>query len=117
MLVWWMGVAIRGFERTLLLAMAESFVSVESRFPLLGRQSMSKIKSSRPGLSTLGFAADLVIFDENTIMDRATYDKPHQFPVGIAYVIVNGVTVLANEQMTAARPGVALRGNGYAGAS
>ena len=69
------------------------------------------------GLIREGFAADLVIFDENTIMDRATYDKPHQFPVGIAYVIVNGITVLANEQMTTARPGVALRGNGYAGAS
>jgi N-acyl-D-amino-acid deacylase len=61
------------------------------------------------GLIREGFAADIVIFDENTIMDRATYDKPHQFPVGISYVLVNGFPVLANGQMTEARPGMALR--------
>lgn len=66
------------------------------------------------GLIREGFAADLVIFDENTIMDQATFEKPHQFPAGISYVIVNGGTVLANGQMTEARPGVALRGPGYA---
>jgi N-acyl-D-amino-acid deacylase len=66
------------------------------------------------GLIREGFAADVVIFDEKTIVDRATYDQPHQFPVGISYVFVNGGLVLANNQMTDARPGVALRGPGYA---
>lgn len=65
------------------------------------------------GLIREGFAADFVIFDENTIADQATFDKPHQFPAGISYVIVNGETVLANGQITEARPGVALRGGGY----
>ena len=65
------------------------------------------------GLIREGFAADLVIFDENTIADQATFDKPHQFPVGITYVVVNGQAVLANGLMTSVRPGVALRGNGY----
>jgi len=65
------------------------------------------------GLIREGFAADLVIFDENTVMDQATFDKPHQFPVGISYVIVNGREVLADGQMTEARPGAALRGPGY----
>ena len=65
------------------------------------------------GLLREGFAADIVIFDENTIMDQATFDKPHQFPVGISYVIVNGELVFADGQMTEARPGVALRGAGY----
>jgi N-acyl-D-amino-acid deacylase len=65
------------------------------------------------GLIREGFAADMVLFDEKTISDRATYDNPHQFPVGISYVIVNGVVVFENDQMTSARPGVALRGNGY----
>jgi len=69
------------------------------------------------GLIREGFAADIVIFDENTITDRATYDQPHQFPIGISYVLVNGVEVLANDQMTPARPGVPLRGNGYESAS
>ena len=65
------------------------------------------------GLIREGFAADIVIFDENTIIDQATFDKPHQFPLGISYVIVNGAAVVENNQMTEARPGMALRGPGY----
>jgi len=60
-----------------------------------------------------GFAADLVIFDKNKIIDRATYDNPHQFPAGFSYVLVNGEVVLLGDQLTAARPGVALLGHGY----
>ena len=65
------------------------------------------------GLIREGFAADIVIFDENTIIDQATFDKPHQFPLGISYVIVNGAPVFENNEVTAARPGKALRGPGY----
>jgi N-acyl-D-amino-acid deacylase len=65
------------------------------------------------GLIREGFAADLVIFDENTIVDRATYDKPHQFPLGISFVLVNGQLVLSGDQMTNRFPGLALRGSGY----
>lgn len=64
------------------------------------------------GLLREGFAADLVIFDDATIADRATYDQPHQYAAGISYVIVNGEAVLANGEMTRARPGMALRGPG-----
>jgi len=56
----------------------------------------------------------MVIFDDKTIIDRATYDKPHQYPNGIDCVIVNGAVVLSGNQMTTERPGVALRGPGYA---
>lgn len=61
------------------------------------------------GMIREGLAADIVIFDEKTIIDRATFDKPHQFPLGITYVLVNGQVVLANDTMTEARPGKALR--------
>ena len=61
------------------------------------------------GMIREGFAADIVIFDENTIIDQATFDKPHQYPLGISYVLVNGAVVVANNQMTEARPGVAQR--------
>jgi N-acyl-D-amino-acid deacylase len=66
------------------------------------------------GMVREGFAADLVIFDEKTIADRATFDKPHQYATGISYVIVNGEPVLADGAMTSARPGVALRSTGVA---
>ena len=66
------------------------------------------------GMIREGFAADIVIFDEKTIIDQATFVKPHQYPVGISYVLVNGAVVLANNQMTEARPGMGLRGSGYA---
>jgi N-acyl-D-amino-acid deacylase len=68
------------------------------------------------GMVREGFAADLVIFDENTIADQATFVKPHQFPVGIDYVIVNGQSVFAGT-MTGVRSGVALRGPGAASSS
>ena len=64
------------------------------------------------GMVREGFAADLVIFDEKTIADRATFEQPHQFPMGISYVVVNGEVVFG-DGMTGARPGIALRGPGY----
>lgn len=67
------------------------------------------------GMVREGFAADLVIFDEKIVGDRATFDKPHQFPAGISYVMINGELVFADGQVTAARPGLALRGRGYSG--
>ena len=65
------------------------------------------------GLLREGFAADIVIFDEQTIADQATFEKPHQFPSGINFVLVNGQVVVENGQLNSARPGVALRGTGY----
>jgi N-acyl-D-amino-acid deacylase len=67
------------------------------------------------GLVREGFAADLVIFDDKTIGDKATFENPHQYPTGITLVLVNGEAVFLDGQMTNTRPGVALRGQGYAG--
>jgi N-acyl-D-amino-acid deacylase len=63
------------------------------------------------GLIKEGFAADLVIFDPDTIADRATFEQPHQYATGINRVIVNGETVFADGNMAQARPGAALRRN------
>jgi N-acyl-D-amino-acid deacylase len=62
------------------------------------------------GMVREGFAADLVVFDENTVSDQATFVAPHQFPTGIDYVIVNGGVVYAGGKLTGLRPGAALRG-------
>lgn len=61
------------------------------------------------GLIKEGFAADLVIFDEKIVADKSTFENPHQYPVGISYVLVNGKTEFADNQMTKERAGMALR--------
>jgi N-acyl-D-amino-acid deacylase len=60
-----------------------------------------------------GLAADIVIFDEVEIEDKATFAKPHELSVGMKHVIVNGELVYENGKMTARRPGRVLRGPGY----
>jgi N-acyl-D-amino-acid deacylase len=52
--------------------------------------------------------ADLVIFDPATVADRATYTDPHQYPVGIQWVIINGVVAVERGEVTGARAGEAL---------
>jgi N-acyl-D-amino-acid deacylase len=56
-----------------------------------------------------GLAADVVIFDPNTVGDRATYADPHQYPSGIVHVLVNGVPVVRDGAQVDARPGRVLR--------
>jgi N-acyl-D-aspartate/D-glutamate deacylase len=57
-----------------------------------------------------GFAADVTVFDQDRVIDRATFEQPHQYPVGIKYVIVNGVVTVDNEQHTGALAGRVLYG-------
>lgn len=64
------------------------------------------------GLLRAGMYADVVVFDPNTIIDKATYEKPHQLSVGMKEVFVNGVEVLKDGVHTGAKPGRALRGVG-----
>lgn len=61
------------------------------------------------GLLRAGMKADLVIFDPATIIDRATFEKPHQYADGVSHVLVNGVLVLDEGKMTGARPGRVLK--------
>jgi N-acyl-D-amino-acid deacylase len=59
-----------------------------------------------------GMFADVVVFDPATIADRATYEKPHQYSVGVRHVFVNGTQVLKDGEHTGAKPGRALKGPG-----
>lgn len=63
-----------------------------------------------------GMFADVMIFDPSTIIDKATYEKPHQIAEGVRYVFVNGVAVLANGKVTGSKPGRVVRGPGWKGA-
>jgi N-acyl-D-amino-acid deacylase len=47
----------------------------------------------------------VVAFDPDKVADRATFEAPHAYPVGIEHVWVNGVQVIRNSQHTGARPG------------
>lgn len=64
------------------------------------------------GLLRPGMAADIVIFDEKTVADRATFEQPKQYAVGIDYVIVNGQVVIEKGIHNGARAGRMLRGRG-----
>lgn len=60
-----------------------------------------------------GMYADVTIFDPATIIDRATYERPHQLSVGVRYVFVNGVPVVDGGRVTGNKPGVIVRGPGF----
>lgn len=60
-----------------------------------------------------GMYADVMIFDPNTIIDRATYERPHQLSIGVMHVLVNGVAVVSDGKVTGAKPGRIVRGPGY----
>ena len=62
-----------------------------------------------------GMYADVMVFDPNTIIDRATYEKPHQLSEGVKFVFVNGVAVVSDGRVTGARPGRIVRGPGWKG--
>jgi N-acyl-D-aspartate/D-glutamate deacylase len=59
--------------------------------------------------------ADVMLFDPNTIIDKATYEKPHQLSVGVKYVFVNGVAVVSDGKVTGAKPGKIVRGPAWRG--
>jgi N-acyl-D-aspartate/D-glutamate deacylase len=78
---------------------------------------MTSFPAARLGLSDRGLVrpgmkADITVFDPATVADRATFENPHQYAVGISTVIVNGQVVFENGAMTDARPGRVLYGPG-----
>jgi N-acyl-D-amino-acid deacylase len=78
---------------------------------------LSGLPATNLGLDHRGFLqpgmfADVVVFDPATIADRATFEKPHQYAVGVKHVFVNGAQVIKDGEHTGAKPGRALWGPG-----
>jgi N-acyl-D-amino-acid deacylase len=78
---------------------------------------LTSLPATNLGLAQRGFLrpglfADVVVFDPQTIADRATFENPHQLAVGVNHVFVNGVQVLKDGEHTGAKPGRALWGSG-----
>src|SRR5256714_12058050 len=65
------------------------------------------------GLIREGFFADITVFDPKTVIDRATFEMPNQYPIGIEYVLVNGQIAVDKGQRTTPLAGRVLRGPGY----
>jgi N-acyl-D-aspartate/D-glutamate deacylase len=80
-------------------------------------KKMSSMNADKIGIKDRGrlregMWADVTVFDQNTVIDRATFENPHQFPVGIKYVIVNGAVTIDNERHTGALAGRVIYGPG-----
>lgn len=80
-------------------------------------RKMTSLPASITGLSDRGLlrpgmAADITIFDPKTVSDKASFENPLQYPVGIPYVIVNGIVVVNKGEHTGAQPGQVLCGRG-----
>ncbi|WP_020672010.1 N-acyl-D-amino-acid deacylase family protein [Amycolatopsis nigrescens] len=78
---------------------------------LTGRAAR-RLRLADRGLVREGYAADLVLFDPDTVRDTATFDEPRQQAEGIPYVFVNGVATIDDGRATGALPGHSLRNSG-----
>jgi len=86
----------------------QQVISLEEAIHKAAGLPAQKLRWMDRGLIRRGYKADLVVFDPLTIADRATYAAPHQYPVGVHHVIVNGQLVIKDGLHTGARPGEVL---------
>jgi N-acyl-D-amino-acid deacylase len=90
----------------------EKVISLAEAIRRLSSLPASNLGLDHRGFLKPGYFADIVIFDPNTIADKATFDKPHQYAVGVRDVFVNGVQELKNGEHTGKFSGRALWGPG-----
>jgi len=93
----------------------EKVISLTEAIRRLTSLPATNLGLNHRGLLKQGMFADIVIFDPQTIADRATFENPHQYSVGVRDVFVNGQQVLKNGEHTGAKPGRALWGPGKIG--
>ncbi|WPP48304.1 N-acyl-D-amino-acid deacylase family protein [Catalinimonas niigatensis] len=91
----------------------EKVISLEEAIHKLTYLSAQKLKIEERGKLAPGYYADVVVFDPETIADKATFEEPHQYAVGVAHVFVNGTQVLNEGEHTGATPGMFVKGPGY----
>ena len=90
----------------------EKVISLQEAVRRLTGLPATNLGLDHRGFLKEGMFADVVVFDPRTIKDRATYDDPHRYAVGMKHVFVNGVQVLKDGEHTGAKPGRALWGPG-----
>jgi N-acyl-D-amino-acid deacylase len=90
----------------------EKVISLQEAIRRLTGLPASNLGLDHRGFLKPGMFADVVVFDPATIADRATFENPHQYSVGVKHVFVNGAQVLKDGEHTGAKPGKALWGPG-----
>jgi N-acyl-D-amino-acid deacylase len=90
----------------------EKVISLPEAIRRLSGLPATNLGLDRRGFIKKDFFADLVVFDPDSIADKATYENPHQYAVGMKHVFVNGIQVLKDGEHTGAKPGRALWGPG-----
>lgn len=90
----------------------EKVITLEEAIRRLSGLPATNLELDRRGFLKKGYFADVVIFDPKTIADKATFENPHQFAVGVRDVFVNGVQMLRNGEHTGRFSGKALWGPG-----
>jgi N-acyl-D-aspartate/D-glutamate deacylase len=98
------------FPRVLGLYVRERGVlKLEDAIRKMTSLNAAKLGITDRGLLRAGSFADVVVFDPDRVIDKATYEKPFQYSEGIVHVVVNGKLVLEQGKHTGERPGRALR--------
>jgi N-acyl-D-amino-acid deacylase len=93
----------------------EKLISLPQAIYRLTALPAKNLKLRERGMLKPGYFADIVVFDPETIADKATYVEPMQYAVGVSDVFVNGVQVLQGGEHTGAKPGQVVRGPGWTG--
>lgn len=90
----------------------EKIIPLEEAIRRMTSLPAQKFNLKDRGLIKEGMAADIVVFDEKSVKDLATFEKPHAYSTGFEYVLVNGVLTVDQGKHTQARGGKALRNQG-----
>ena len=93
----------------------ENLISLEEAIRKLAALPAQTMRIDSRGELKVGFYADVVVFDPETIQDHATFVEPHQYATGMLHVFVNGEQVLKDGEHTGATPGRVVRGPGWTG--
>ena len=88
-------------------------LKLEEAIRKMSSQTARRLGLHDRGLITEGYFADMAIFDADEIIDKATFNDPHQYAIGMKFVLVNGEIVVENGTHTGKRPGKVLHGPGY----
>lgn len=90
----------------------EKVLSLEEAIRRMTSLPAQKFRLYDRGLIRTGMAADIVVFDDKSVQDLSSFEKPHQYSTGFQFVLVNGTLVVENGKHTGIKSGKPLYGQG-----